>query len=70
MGVAQYDVRPVSLAMQMPPEMQLKQVTKENVKPQTAQRIIKQFKETGSTARKQGFSCPTKLTNRDRHEIV
>ena len=33
MGVAQYDVRPVSLAMQMPPEMQLKQVTRKMSNP-------------------------------------
>ena len=43
---------------------------KENVKPWTAQRIIKQFKETGSAARKRGSGRPTKLTNRDRCEIV
>jgi len=43
---------------------------KENVNPRTAQRIFKQFKETGSTARKRGSGHPSKLTNRDRREIV
>ena len=43
---------------------------KENIDPRTAQRIYKRFKETGSTARKQGSGHPTKLNNLDRREIV
>ena len=43
---------------------------KENVDPRTAQRICKRFKETHSTARKQGSGRPTKLTDQDQHEIV
>ena len=43
---------------------------KENVDPRTAQRICKCFKETHSTARKQGSGRPTKLTDQDQREIV
>ena len=43
---------------------------KENVDPRTAQHICKHFKETHSTARKQGSGCSTKLTDQDQHEIV
>jgi transposase len=43
---------------------------KENVDPQTAQHICRRFKKTGSAARKQGSGRLTKLTDRDRRQIV